>query len=365
MVDAPPFQIKELTGDKRTIRLVGRALPYAPYTLETGQRVEISWLPGNPVATPTVLGATEEPTQINGMWKDKYLGAVEVETPPFTVDGDAVLNVQSAIEVVDEFTRFGQMLEVTWLNSTRHGFLTNFRKVYQTTHDVEWQMEFKWVSRGDKTGPAVFITTTELSDTASELGAGFRRLDGIKIPKFGLSLGFLTVFQDFQHAIEDLVGAVEDAVVNFTDQVLSPVRAVKGVVTVLSGLETELQDLVDFVNGQVAGEINPTTPLPQQSFSERLQADSFMVQTRIWARSLQRIAVEHRTSLTHQIVGDILGTYVAKDGEDLRDVSRAFYNNPYEWRRIMLFNELTTAELTAGQLVLVPRMNPADTNEGN
>jgi len=269
------------------------------------------------------------------------------------------------VEVFDGIVRFGQMLAVTWLDSTRHGFLTNFRKIYQTTHDVEWQLEFKWISRGDEAGPAVFINTTSLSDIASALSSGFRGLDGIKLPKFGLSLGFLSFFQDFQHAIEDLVGSVEDAVVNFTDQVLSPVRAINGIITTLGGLEAELQGLKDFVTGQVSGEINPTTPLAQQSFSDRLDAAAFMAETRIWAVQLQRIAVEARTSLTEQVAGDIAGTYVAKDGEDLRDVSRIFYGVPFEWRRIMLFNDLATAELTAGQLVLVPRINTADADGGN
>ena len=66
---ASSFSIMELSGDERWVTLIDRALPYRPLSLVTDQKVEVTWYPGNPHATASVLGAREAPTTIRGFWK--------------------------------------------------------------------------------------------------------------------------------------------------------------------------------------------------------------------------------------------------------------------------------------------------------
>jgi nucleoid-associated protein YgaU len=56
--------------------------------------------------------------------------------------------------------------------------------------------------------------------------------------------------------------------------------------------------------------------------------------------------------------GYTLGTYRAREGEDLRDVSRLYYGTPMQWRPIMLFNGMNTIELYTGQTIAIPRLDP-------
>lgn len=365
-MDASPFIITELGGDRRSIRLVGRGLPYRPLPFTTTQRVELTWLPGSPHATSTILGPTEEPTTINGEWKDKYLGAslVTGEAPPFTLDGGIVTTARDAIVIMDSFVRFGQLVEVTWLDTIRHGHISKFEKKWKTAHDVEWSITFDWVSRGDSIGPVVFLTEADLVDVANALKEQDAALDKITPPKFGLNGNFLSGIQDLQHSIEDGIFSVEDTVINFTDQVLTPVRATRGIIATLSGIEGECSNTFAFVEGQVAGEFNGDKPVSEQTFNERLEAAQYRNELKQQYKSLQRISVQYRSTLTQQISTSILGTYIAREGDDLRDVSYKFYNTYAEWRRIMVFNDLNAAELEPGQVVLVPRMNPSEASQG-
>jgi hypothetical protein len=366
--DTPPFVIRELSGDKRAIRLVGRALPLESFELETTQRVEIEWLPGSPEGTATVLGPTEKPSQLHGEWKDKFLGQPEGsgESLPFTLNNSPITVVTDAVNLMDSFVRFGQLLEVTWLDTTRRGFLTTFRKRWKNAHDVEWNMEFAWINRGDNPGPSAFSVNRQLTDSAARLRQQLDDLDDIGVPSgFGLSLQFLNGIQDLQHSIEDLINNIEDTVQNFTNQVLTPVRAARGVVATLSGIVEEAKTMADFVGNQVSGAINGDTPVDDQTYTERFSAAVYQEQVKAWADEMRRIAIDERDNAQDQIVTDVLGVYVARAGEDLRDVSRIFYNTPFEWRRIMVFNDLNTAELTAGQVVLVPKLNPQEAGQQN
>jgi len=67
------FSIRELTGDKRTLDLRTRALPYRPLTFTGTMRAEFTAYPGNPVRTAQVLGASEEDTTVKGYWKDRFI----------------------------------------------------------------------------------------------------------------------------------------------------------------------------------------------------------------------------------------------------------------------------------------------------
>lgn len=369
MVDVTPFVIRELTGDRREVRLVERALPYRPFKLTGKQRTDFTWLPGAPQASVTVLGASEEPTTINGYWKDKYLGATTGQ-PCFQVNNEQVTSAREASELIDSIRSAGQLVEVTWLDKTRHGILTQFDQTWHTSADLEWSITFDWSSKGDAVSAAVFITDDAITDVFTTVKTQQEKLDDIGTPdSFGLSNSFLDTIAGIQQSIDNLIANIEDTIVNLTDRVLSPVRATRGLIATLSGIEGECEIMMTFMNNQVAGAMNGSDPdVASQSYNEKLSAELYREELRAWAKEMQRIACEQRSVMTQQISGDLAGTYIAKAGEDLRDVSRIFYQTPFEWRRIMVFNDLDTAELQAGQVVLVPKVNPAEdgqTTPGN
>jgi len=46
--------------------------------------------------------------------------------------------------------------------------------------------------------------------------------------------------------------------------------------------------------------------------------------------------------------------FQARDGMDLRTVSTQFYGTPDEWQSLMVFNNLLSSGLVAGQVIFVP-----------
>ncbi len=347
--------IRELGGDQRTILLTTRALPYRNFELTGTQRVELTWLPGSPEATATILGPTEEPTTINGEWKTKYLG--ENTAPPFTVDGTAIRTASDACWLIDEVRRMGQLLEVSWLDIVRRGFLKKFRQTWRTAYDVAWEMEFDWISQGDSVGAAVFATPETVGNVFNVLKTQEQKLDDVGTPSaFPMRGSILGTLQGLQQNIENLINGIQDTVQNLSDKVLSPVRAVRGIIASLKGIKDECTIMRDFLDAR-SSELSEK-PIQDQTYSERLASALYREELTAWAQEMARQAVEQQAQLEHTISTDVLGTYVAKAGEDLRDVSRLFYSTPFEWRRILVFNDFDSAELAAGQVVLVPKINP-------
>lgn len=165
------FTIKELTGDRRTIELEGRAAPFKPYRLSGGHRVDLTRPPGSPNATAQLVGPDEDTTSINGRWSDRYLGRAAAfgDTPIAVVDGIAASTCRELVALIDDVRVQGQLLEVTWDATLRIGFMTKFVQEWQRGEVVEWEMEFSWVGRGEPEDAAVFPAVTPVAEVVSSL----------------------------------------------------------------------------------------------------------------------------------------------------------------------------------------------------
>lgn len=373
---ASPFTIREVTGDKRKIQLVGRALPHRPFELDVQQVVNATKLPGFADKTVTVLGAEDMPFKVGGRWCDIFLDTVgefaaesgqpvnSTNFAPFTLNGQAITNVKDATDIVDSFCRFGQELEVTWLHEVRRVILQKFHKGWANRHDVEWDMEFEAIGRGESAGSPVFITGTSLADSANALRRASLAFSDVAVPSaFGMKPDLLAQIGALGRSIDDAIFSAETAVENVMNAISLPVRAAKALDGICRNVENECKATRDYIFGRVAMDFHDEQAGPLQSFTQRME-------TALWQRNfysatkeLERIAAEQRTQNNQNNENNIMGTYTAKQGDDLRDVSQLFYNTPWEWRRIMKFNQLSTSELQPGQVVLVPKLNPENPNE--
>jgi hypothetical protein len=283
-ITVPPLVIRELSGQKRELRLTDRSLPYRPMEIGVGQRVELTWLPGAPRATATVLGPTEDPTTMNGYWKEKYIAPFrpvppapragdstldkiqkgisavasldfaslsaaapgpappDVRAPTAVLNGQAIVHVWDLVALVDDICRQGQLLEMTWHREVRQGFLKKFVKKWHTDFDVEWTMQFDWVGRNEPVGPLQISTVAGLDAMAAQFKAFEDRLLSLEVPKGGFLSALanaLSKIQEVQQALEDAIGGVVDAVTGFTTGINSIVQASKGIAyTLESVIET-------------------------------------------------------------------------------------------------------------------------------
>lgn len=375
---ASPFTIREVTGDKRKIQLIGRALPYRPFELETGQRLSVTKPPGFADKTVAPLGAEDDPNgiSISGFWKDKYLDTIgefaaesgqaanETNFAPFTLDNQAITNVKDATDLMDSVVRCGQEVEITWLHTIRRALLKAFKKGWHNEHDVEWTMVFEVIGRGQMPGTPVFITGVSLADSTNALRHAAQKFNDVAVPtNFAVKPDLMAGIGALGRGVEDGLYAMENTVDNVMNTISLPVRAAKALDGIYQNIENEVGFTESYVMGRLAMDFHAENPGPAQSFAQRTEVAIWQRLFYSSAHELRRVAAEQRTQIKRQNESDIMGTYTAREGDDLRDVAALYYNNEWEWRRIMAFNRLSSSELRAGQAVRVPRINPQNPDE--
>ena len=98
----------------------------------------------------------------------------------------------------------------------------------------------------------------------------------------------------------------------------------------------------------------------QLTFSQRMaQAGTAKAVIRS-TRKLRSAALQLRARIATLLQDTLAGTIVARDGENLREISTRFYGSPHEWRQLMVFNGLSSPVLSAGDVVMVPRSAGGD-----
>ncbi len=353
---ASVFTIEQLTGLRRKVSWTGRGLPYRPFSLKTKQRVELTWLPGNPVATATVLGPQEDPTAINGYWKDKYIGDAQGNpAAPFVADGAPVTSCRDAVQLMDAIVREGQLVQVTWDIESRQGFLVEFDKNWHNVHDLEWSMNFTWIGRGEPQQPAVFAQDS-LSNLTSQLTADFDEQNNkFGDPGFPFALSPLNAFIGAMAQIEAAVNTVQRSLSNMAALALAPTSAINSAVASCAGLIVLCDNLSNLLLAQPPGRLNYAVPIGVQDSATRLTTQLWVYDMLTLNSVLRYDAVDQMQVLLTLTSNDILAVYTAKNEDDLRDVSRIYYGTPFDWIALQQFNSLRTSQLTAGQVVLIPR----------
>jgi hypothetical protein len=401
------FTIFELTGKKRQIRLTGRALPYQPFELTTSMRLTTTWLPGYAEATATLLGAKEEPTTINGYWKDKYVGPDPASQAPgdllgqaaaglqsvsssltggfgpkssggsaIELDGSAVKSVFDAAEKIDGILREGQLLQVAWGGQVRRGHMISFKKIWHNTKDLEWEMQFEWTSRGEPTGPSGFANDATAAGAKDLLNKALDDIVAIlaELPAISSELQDLVTSQ--MQKIVSLVQQLGDAVQAVADIASLPGDSARRAASTLQAIGGIAQDTVEQIDnrpamGWAAGAQPATRVGGTKSFLEardsgleteqggieslstadRMTIQDFVSRMRQGLRSMRATAADKAAQLAKQSHGDILGVFTAQDGDDLRDAAFQFYGDAFDWRRLLFYNNLSSSELVPGQLL--------------
>ena len=371
MGEPSSFSIIELTGPKNSLVLKGRALPYRPFTLAGGMRAEFVWYPGNPRASIQVLGSDEKGTTINGMWKDKFIKSFTDPIPLLGIpaipvigqpgiaefNGQPLGDVFDIVRVVDGFRRRGQLIEVGWDAHIRQGILANFKHSWLRREDVEWEMEFMWASQGEPFTPISFGIAVPGLEIANELRAALREAQLRADAPF-------SVVASVQNRISDAFDELESAVATVRDISEKVVQGILGVIAgarlILAALETvkdeagNVDDAVISLPARGLRNVPDITTLTQQ---EAVEAEVYSRQLRLSTHVLQTVAVLRGLELAQSTTNEeIVATFIARQGEDLRDVSTRFYGTPEEWKRIASFNGASGSGLDARQVVLVPKL---------
>lgn len=378
MADPSAFLIETLTGPTRTLELRGRALPYRGLSFEGTTRAEVTWFPGNAVGSLQVLGTEESPTTATGMWKDRFIKSVTDEGVAVQPTGIALYNGQQVadsvalVDAVELIRTSGQRIKLTWDSFTRTGIIKRFKANLQRHEDIEWEMEFLWDSRGQPVTPVTLPATAVAESFADKVTALAEKVKSALEPpaEFQVVEDYINELNGFMAAIDDAVLDVQNTATASVATILSPLDAIQRSLAAAQEIQTQAESMSSFVESVPAAAIVKLSetqnvvlgtdffpsPVAAVPFATSIAADQWRRGVRTNARNLALEAAADGEVLRQQLQSDVLAVFTAREAMDLRTVATKFYGTSDEWRRIREFNSLSTSELYAGQIVLVPKL---------
>jgi hypothetical protein len=324
-----------------------------------------------------VFGADEGDCEIEGFWKDRFIGdeqtSVEGVTlassgvaAPAEYDGLPVTSVEELTRRVDTMRRQGQPVEVTWATQRRVGFITRFSQSWENEHDCRWKLSFEWLRQDEAPPAGVYVVAQDTSSFAQRIVSQADEVAEEVVLPFPSALGVATVLDGIAQALSFAAVAASEAAEVVASGSTSPEDASRRQIAVATGV-VDACALAVVTLGARAPETLVFAPSGPSTVSAGVRLLSVVKVSRIerQVRVTQRTAAAQRWIAQQQIQGTILGTWTAKQGDDLRDVSRFYYGTPDEWRRILVFNRFAVPELAIGQLVVIPRLIQASQAQGN
>lgn len=363
------FTIAELTGRQRILILRERALPYRPFSLTGAMRTTTTWYPGNPIASLQVLGNEEEPTTINGTWKDRFLRSIDDDGRAVIPQAVALLGIQGSgatqqvanvvelAKTVDSIRKEGQLIEVTWDQQVRHGILKQFKQNWMRPEVLEWEMTFEWNSQGEQEVPISFALEVDQNSMSADFNTLSDQLVTAAQAPFPLVEDFQRSLTQMTMTITDAVGSITDTTFHITNAVLAPADAAKRTLAALETIKDGALRIENLVMSRVARSVISTEDIESIGLGETLTSESYCRGLRHSARSLRMTAAERGDELSRRgTEQEILAVFTAHENTDLRDVSMRFYQTQEEWRRLLKYNGLISSKLTAGMFILIPKL---------
>lgn len=332
-----------------------RALPYRPIKLPGGQRMERTWNPGNPVATVQVFGAEEKQTTLNGMWKDRFLndnGSSSSAIIQF--DGQRLTNCVDAESAIQQLRRQGLMLRFQWDNHVRLGFMTEFVPTWHRRQDLEWEMTFEWVAFNDVPVSAPLAPATGISDFQSTLAALNSQVDQFIALGNGYAQQYINAVKGLQGTIEASALQVADIVNQGANLTLSPVRQAQRTTAAINDVDNKYEAMASYIDSQP--DIVRSRDGAMTSYGLTLALEQTSRNLGSSAKQGRRASANQRILIAQQADPEVLGAFKARQNMDLRQVSTQFYGTPNDWIQIKVYNGLSSSKLTAGQTILVPRL---------
>lgn len=366
--DAAEFVFAEEGGIKLSLK--DRFLPYRPIRIEGRQRAEFTWYPGSPEATVQMLGPEEGVIRLNGFWKDRFF---EVKTSAFAsytsgappLDVKLIESVSDLVQAVDDMRRMGRRIKMSWSGLERVGHITSFTQTWHNIHDCEWEIEFSVLSQGEATVPSsspASITLPDLYAQAIELAKTIQKsiYDAAHLSDFvSLTSKATAALNGVSLLAIATAGALQDVAQGYAGGIFSVTQGTRKAVSAISGAISGSIVTADSITEQAIGEFYSFNAWgDQDNTPPGVQVAAYGFQSTL-ARDRQRFrhsfAYARRQAAQQEAGQDSeVQVYTPKVGEDLRAVALRFYNTSDNWIPLMLYNNLASSQLKAGQQVNIP-----------
>jgi hypothetical protein len=284
---------------------------------------------------------------------------------------------------------------LTWDQVVRVGYLTEFRFKPQRHQDIEWTMNFTWISQDDQDVPpnapklpdilggqgliqsaingvsaAMFQASDALQDAASLPGGEFKE-DANALNNLATTAAFAD--QDLNNLVNSDINAYQNGVTGFGDTsnnlavgTLTATQSSQRVAALAQLIQNSALDYQSLMESESAQEIYAPTPTAAGLLASVMTWNTLTAGQALKAKLATRAIKDSARDLGYQAANqalsflqatsqpDIIVAFVAAENQDLRYVSTQFYGTPDDWISLMQFNGLFSSALSAGQVVFVP-----------
>lgn len=363
--------IEELTGQKRSVTLVGAALPRQGAAWGGQLRMTTKWYPGNSgEATQQVLGPIELPSEWEGEWNTtRMIGSPSYAVAAEGASQQAIVRASTMRDVLEQIFMSGPRLRVTWASGStddarrivREGRAAEWKFAHARQDDISWSIKFEWVSRGrviqrsialrgEDVDAAVRDAKMKLADAISQAVNDTATASAAKraasTPASAFSLGDLEAFANGPLKMLQSFTRFGDAIVNRLKHIGDLALKMRGLTSELASECVDTATNAIAVCNQFVDAISHTAPETltlQNKVSNLLQVASYYGQTE---RNVEQVA-DAATTLRERSririgaggngpgagksqanAGDVLGVWVARAGDTYAMISQQFYGTP-------------------------------------
>jgi hypothetical protein len=199
-----------------------------------------------------------------------------------------------------------------------------------------------------------------VSGTWQNLGATLNQ--AVENAPFEKIQAFSDRLNSFTTTLSNNIAEIDFAIQSAIDEATQPIDAVRRLIGVMSSIQDSAGSVLDELRdapAQVQFALQePTTGLVP--FANVCAAELWKRGVYDAARAAQRQAALQAQDLGRQVNPDLIAVVVARDGDDLRDISTDAYGTPDQWKALEAYNGLTSSALSAGDVVFVPQFTTED-----
>lgn len=344
LANAPSLTIEEAGGSARSITLRGRSLPYQGVSFGGTMRTNVTWYAGNPEATIQVLGPDLQPTQMEGMWKDRFLPE-QFELSGFG-DLDSLSTADALVRAFERFRAAGNELRVQWFNVVRRGVLTDFTPTWIRPQDVRWEATFTWFAADTETPVRAGYNPLPATDM---LTATTEHDDALVLVPGNVSRDYSAEIVSRVNAVRQQAGAMFDYVRRAQNTAQMPLNLVQGCLSAADSLRAEAED-----------EVGRLTSIPYQ-YAQATDRVLAVFSCEAWRRdlaksadSLTATALRTAEQFQRNLVPGSLAVVTVPGDMTLRQLSTLYYGSPDSWSIIADANGLVDSVVAAGVVLVIP-----------
>lgn len=357
-----PLEIREWINNSagEGVQLSGRGKPIGELNAGVRTIKKITRYPGESSSTAQVLGWDEEPTSLVGRWRtvDLYSTDAAMYLDRLSIFGDRIVEIEKLIKTVEDLVQGGALLQVTWNNVIRYGFM-DFEYSFGGAGVCTWKMSFEWTGREESISRISTATPTIESTYQSwtDLVDGFVAIATYPAKMISSVIDTVnTVVADISSSVDNITAGLAEYS-NLEDQISDTTQSIKNVAANIANMSNQTtialhQAYVDerslyYQSEGVSGVFNET---------DVLLGEIAMMERRAYHRDVAVEAIAIKKFMDSQSFDDLLAVVNGVSGMTLMSLAQEYYGDPTKWELIWEYNEglITNPRDVDGLMIYIP-----------